>query len=128
MTDHISDLLIRIKNASEAGHERAVVHYSKFNKAILDLLIKKGFIAAVSEKGKEKPMLEVTLVQENGAPKIAGVERISKPSKRIYFKVSDVRPIRQGFGMLVLSTPKGVMTDREARKEKVGGEALFKIW
>lgn len=128
MTDQISDLLIRIKNASDAGHERVVVLRSKFNKAILELLSREGFVGEVAAKGKDGRTIDVALVRENGTSKISGVERISKPSKRVYFKVSDVRPIRQGFGILVLSTPKGVMTDREARKEKVGGEALFKIW
>ena len=62
------------------------------------------------------------------SPKVKGVERLSKPGKRVYTKVSSIRPVRQGYGIMVISTPKGVMTDKQARKEKVGGEALFKIW
>ncbi len=127
--DTTSDLLIRMKNACNAGHPTVLVPYSKFKESILGLLEKEGFVKSYSKKGKKVTrFIEVELAYTGDVPKLKGVERVSKPSKRVYTKVGDVRPVRQGYGMLVLSTPKGVMTDRQARKEHVGGEALFKIW
>jgi len=73
-------------------------------------------------------MLEVKLIYTDKKPKITEVERISKQSKRIYFRIKDIRSVRNGTGLLVLSTPKGILSGKEARKEQVGGEALFKIW
>ena len=73
-------------------------------------------------------MLEVKLIYTDKKPKITEVERISKQSKRVYFRIKDIRSVRNGTGLLVLSTPKGILSGKEARKEQVGGEALFKIW
>lgn len=118
-----------MKNAGNAGHPTVLVPYSKFKESILGLLQKEGYVKSFSKKGKKiAKFIEVELAYTGEEPKIKGVERVSKPSKRVYTKADDIRSVRQGYGMLVLSTPKGVMTDREARKEKVGGETLFKIW
>ncbi len=127
--DPIADLLNRIKNANLAGHKTVVAPYSKFKESILGLLEKEGFVKSFGKKGKKiTRWIEIELAYLGENPKIKGLERISKPGKRVYTKVDDVKSVRQGYGIMVLSTPKGVMTDREARKEKVGGEALFKIW
>lgn len=128
--DPVAEMITHIKNASRAGKESLLVSYSSFKESILELLQKEGFIQSVSKKGTKVPSrhLEVTLIYRNGTPKITDVQRISKPSKRIYRKSDEIVPVRQGYGISVVSTPKGVLSDRQARKEKVGGELLFKIW
>jgi small subunit ribosomal protein S8 len=127
--DHIADLLNRMKTAGNAGQTTVLAPYSKFKEAIIDLLQKEGFVKGFSKKGKKvTKFLEIELAFVGENPKLKGVLRVSRPSKRVYVKSGEARNVRQGYGMLVLSTPKGVMTDKEARKIKVGGEALFKIW
>jgi small subunit ribosomal protein S8 len=129
VTDPIADFLIRLKNAGAVGHTEVSIPYSKLKLAIADTLKKEGYISEVAKKGKKvAKSLEVTLMSADGVPKIKGVERISKPSKRVYLSVKSIAPVRYGYGMLVLSTPKGILTGAQARKEQVGGEALFKIW
>jgi small subunit ribosomal protein S8 len=128
--DHISNLIIKIKNASTQGHETVSVPFTNLNAAILEVLAKEGYVAAVAKKGKKvAKTLEVTLsYNESKEPRVSGVERVSKFSKRIYYPASALRSIRNGMGMMVLTTPSGILTEREARKANVGGEALFKIW
>ena len=128
--DKISNLIINIKNAGSARKEYASVSYSNFKMAIAKLLEKEGYLANVSKKGKKvKKIIEMEIFyNENGSSKVLGVKRISKPSKRIYFGMKDIRKVKGGHGTLILSTPKGILTGEQARKEKVGGEALFKIW
>ena len=91
---------------------------------------KKYYYRVISiRKGKKiNKFLEIRLIYENGRPKIAGVERVSRLSRRMYYGVRDIRPVVSGYGSLVLTTTKGILNDAEARKERVGGEALFKIW
>ena len=127
--DPIADMIVRIKNASDSRKESVVFPHSKLKLAILDVLMKNGFVKSFGKKGKKiAKFIEVVLVYENGEPKINGVERVSKTSKRIYQKSKDVRRVKSGLGKLILSTPKGIMTDKEAKEANVGGEALFKIW
>lgn len=129
ITDPISDFIIRIKNASNASKASVSVPYSQMKASIADVLVKEGFLKSAAKKGKKVAKnLEVELAYDNGAPKITDVLRVSKPSKRLYYGYESIRPVRQGYGRLILTTPKGILTDREARKEKVGGEPLFKIW
>ena len=97
--------------------------------AIIECLKKEGYVSSASKKVKKGvPMLEVILIYTNKKPKITEVERISKQSRRVYFGVKDIRAVKNGLGLLVLSTPKGILSGKEARKEQVGGEALFKLW
>ncbi len=118
-----------MKNASTAGLPTTAFPYSKMKHAIADCLKKEGYIAGISKKmRKSVPVLEVELVYVNGVPKIHDVERISKQSRRVYMGASEIRPIKNNFGLLVLSTPKGILSGKDAKKELVGGEALFKIW
>lgn len=127
--DHISNMLIMLKNASLAGKEQVVLPYSNLKFAIGECLMKEGYIKNISKKiKKDFPALEVELIYVDKKPKITGVERISKQSRRIYFKTKDIHTVRGNSGLLVLSTPKGILSGKNARREQVGGEALFKIW
>ena len=127
--DPISDMIVQIRNGSDAGKESVVLPYSKLKLAILDVLLKEGFVKSFGKKGKKVVrFIDITLAYEGDEPKIHGVQRISKSSRRVYQKSKDIRGVKNGFGVLVLSTPKGIMSDKIARMEKVGGEALFKIW
>lgn len=127
ITDPISDLIIRIKNASSAHKANVSVVDSKFVENVAQLLKKAGYVSSVL-RDKEKREIVIGLVYIEGEPRIHGVERVSKPSRRMYQKARDIRSYRSGYGNVILSTPKGVLTDTEAKKLKVGGEILFKIW
>ena len=127
--DIISNFIIKIKNAGNAGLESVSIPYSKLKESITEVLKKEGFIKdfeVKTEKGKK--VLLISLFSENRAPRIKGVQRISKPSKRIYRKATEIRSVKNGYGALILSTSAGVMTGREAKAQKLGGEALFSIW
>ena len=128
--DKISNLIINIKNAGGARNEYASVPYSQYKMSIAKLLKKDGFLTSVESKGKKvKRTIQMGIVyNEEGKPKLQNVIRVSKPSKRVYLGAKEVYSVKGGTGILVLSTPKGILTDKMARKEKVGGEALFKIW
>ena len=127
--DTISNFIIKIKNAGNAGLETVSTSDSKLKRSIAEVLKKEGFIKDFQEKmEKEKRVITITLFSDNRVPKIKGVKRISKLSKRIYRKAEEIRTVKNGYGALILSTSSGVMTGREARKAKLGGEALFQIW
>ncbi len=127
--DPISEFIIAIKNGGIAGHESVSVPYSKMKQAVADLLAKEGFVAGVERRGKKvRKTLQVALKYEGRTPHIRGVKRISKLSRRVYLGADDIHPIKFGHGVMVITTPKGIMTDKEARKAHVGGEPLFSIW
>jgi small subunit ribosomal protein S8 len=126
VTDPISDFLVRLHNASMVGKDSVSVPSSKMVRSIADVLAREGYIAEADKSSKST--LSVTLSYKNGTPSINGVKRLSKLSRRIYMGVSDLRPVKRGHGLLVLSTPAGIVTGREAREKRVGGEALFEIW
>ncbi|PIT96838.1 30S ribosomal protein S8 [Candidatus Campbellbacteria bacterium CG10_big_fil_rev_8_21_14_0_10_35_52] len=129
VNDSIGDFIIQLKNASNAGLEFISVPYSEFKFQVAEKLREKGYIKSVSKRGKKiKKSIHIEIQYINKKPKIKEVSRISKPSRRVYKKTSEIYPIKYGKGALLLSTPKGVLTGEEARKNKVGGEALFKIW
>ncbi len=118
-----------MKNASLAGKESVLFPYSKIKNAIAECLKKEKYISNITKKiKKDQPVLEVELIYVDKKPRITEVERISKQSKRVYFRVKDIHSVKHGAGLLVLSTPKGILSGREARKEQVGGEALFRVW
>ena len=122
-------MIIQIKNASDSRKESVVFPYSKLKLAILDVLFKEGFIKSFAKKANDSYEIDVELAyDEEGASKIAHTERISKLSKRSYVGYKALRPVRSGFGMLVLSTPKGVMSGAKARRANVGGEYLAEVW
>lgn len=132
VSDQIGDFIIQIKNAGNAGIEAISVPYSKFKFNVAEKLKDVNYIKSVSKKIKKvKKYLEVELKYNDAnkkKPRIHNVVRVSKPSRRIYKKTSEIFPIKYGKGTLILSTPKGVLTGEEARKQKIGGEVLFKIW
>ena len=127
--DSISNMIIMMKNGSLANKEVVSMPYSKIKNAIALCLKKEGYVGDVSKKVKKgQPILEVNLIYTDKRPKITDVQRISKQSKRVYFGMKDIHTVRNGTGLLVLSTPKGILSGKDARREQVGGEALFKIW
>jgi small subunit ribosomal protein S8 len=129
VTDPISDLIIRIKNASDAGKASISVPYSALKENIAHTLVKGGYIVAVEAKGKKiEKTLEIVLSYIGKEPRVHGIDRISKPSRRLYQKSKDIRMFKSGFGNVVYSTPQGILLDADAKKAKVGGEILFKIW
>lgn len=119
-----------MKNGALVSKESVVVPYSKLKYAIAQCLKEHGYISEVSKKTEKKniPVLEISLAYDGVNPKIHDVKRMSKPSRRTYLGVHDIRAVKNGHGMVVLSTPKGILSDKQARKEAVGGEALFMIW
>jgi small subunit ribosomal protein S8 len=127
VTDPVSNLIIRIKNASDANKASVAVPNTKLVENIAHALKKTGYISS-AQKNKDTRELELGIVYFDGNPRINGVERISKSSRRVYMKANDIRVFRSGFGNTFLSTPKGIMVDMDAKKLKIGGEVLFKIW
>lgn len=129
VTDPLADFLIQMKNAGAVGKSVVSIPFSNLKHAVATKLKEVGYIGGVEKRGKKThKFIDITLAYENGSHKIKGVRRISKPGRRLYRAVREIVPVRYGHGMLVLSTPKGIKTDSEARKERVGGEALFEIW
>lgn len=127
--DIISNFIIKIKNAGNAGLSSVVVPHSNLKLSIAEVLKKEGFIQGFEEKSeKGRKVIVINLLSENRIPRIKGVQRISKPSKRIYKKSTEIRGVKNGYGALIISTSAGVMTGRDAKKAKLGGEALFSIW
>ncbi len=129
VTDPISNFIVQIKNASDAGKANISVPYSALKENIAHTLAKGGYITTIEKKGKKiDKTLEIGLVYIGNEPRVHGVDRISKPSRRIYQKSKDIRMFKSGFGNVVLSTPQGILLDVDAKKAKLGGEVLFKIW
>ncbi|KND48616.1 MAG: ribosomal protein S8 [Parcubacteria bacterium C7867-005] len=127
--DPIANMLVQLTNAGSAGRDTVSVPYSQIKENIANVLKAEGFIKGVEKKMEsKKPVLSIELILENRIPKIKGIKRLSKTSKRVYKKSAEIRPVKNGYGAIVLSTPKGVMSGRDAKKQKLGGEALFNIW
>lgn len=123
------DLLARIKNAMRAKKESLVAPYSKMDFAVLKVLEESGYIKSVSKKeGGKKSSLEVKLAYDDGKPRITDFKILSKPSRRLYSGYKELSSVRQGHGLAILTTPQGIMSNKTARKNKVGGEYLFRIW
>ncbi len=127
--DKIADMLIAIKNAGNAGKETLSLPNSHYKADIARALFGEGYIKSYSQKKMKKgDQLEIDIMyKKDGSPRITEVKRISKPSRRLYTGVKGIYSVKQGFGSLFLSTPKGIMTGEKARKEMVGGEMLFEI-
>lgn len=130
ITDTIADLLTRIRNASSAKHDSVDIPASNMKKAIVQILVDEGYVKnyTVIEDGKQG-IIKVNLKYgENKASAINGLRRVSKPGLRIYSNAEEMPRVMKGLGIAIVSTSKGVMTDRQARKENIGGEVLAFIW
>lgn len=129
VSDTVGDFIIQLKNAGAAGKSQVSVPYSKLKEAIARKLQEAGYVeeVAMNDKGTFKKLV-VTLKFDDKQHTINGVKRVSKPGRRLYSKVADIYPVKFGKGKLILSTPAGILTDEEARKQNVGGEQLFIIW
>ena len=130
ITDTIADLLTRIRNAASAKHDTVEIPASNMKKAICQILVDEGYIKSfsVTEDGKQGMIKVVLKYGEGKTPVIKGLRRVSKPGLRIYSNAEDLPKVMKGLGIAIISTSKGVMTDRQARKENVGGEVLAFIW
>ena len=130
ITDPIADLLTRIRNASQAKHATVDIPASNMKKAIAQILVDEGYVKSytVAEDNKQGVITITLKYTETGAPVITGLRRISKPGLRIYTSCEDMPKVLKGIGTAIVSTPKGVMTDKQARKENVGGEVLAFVW
>lgn len=133
MTDPIADMLTRIRNAIMAGHSTVLVPSSKVKLAIVRILKEEGFIEDYEvTKDRPQPMIEIRLkyVGEKKERQcvINGLKRVSKPGRRVYTKKKDIPWVLSGMGIAILSTPKGIMTDKKARRLGVGGEVLCYVW
>ncbi|MBH0207587.1 MAG: 30S ribosomal protein S8 [Nitrospira sp. HN-bin3] len=130
VTDPIGDLLVRLKNGAQRRFETVTVPTSKLKRAILEILKREGYVEGI-EDGTENghPVLHVRLrYVGEGQPMITGLERISKPGRRVYVGSQDIQKVRNGIGVSILSTSKGIMTDQESRKSHLGGEVLCSVW
>jgi len=130
MSDQIADMLTIIRNALAVKKPFAVVPFSKLKMELAKLLLKNGFVEKVDTEGRKvKKEIKIYLkYNEDKTPAISGLKRISKPGQRIYKKYKELKPVKFGYGIAVISTSKGLLTDKEARKQKLGGEVICEVW
>lgn len=129
MTDPISDMLNRIKNAEAVKHPMVSLPFSNLKYEISQILEKYGFIEKVEKKGrKNKKTLDIVLKYQDGKPAITDFKRISKPGQRIYLGFKEIRKSKGGYGITIVSTSKGLKIDKEAKKQKLGGEIMVEVW
>jgi small subunit ribosomal protein S8 len=129
LSDPIGDMIARVKNAQARNHKKVELPSSNFKSKIADILKHEGFIKdfKITEENK-KPVLSLELKYHSGNPVISNFERVSKPGRRIFSSADSLPKINNGLGIAIVSTPKGVMTDIDARKQKVGGEIICKVF
>lgn len=129
MTDPITDALNQIRNAQAVKKTEVLIPFSKLKYEIAVLLSKEGFLGDIKKavKGKVKA-IKIALKYDNGDPVMSGIKRVSKPGQRIYAKVSEIKRVHGGYGISIISTSKGLMTNKEARKQKLGGEVICQVW
>ena len=129
LTDPIGDMLARIKNSQLRNHKKVEMPSSNFKMKIADVLKNEGYINGFSvDKNENKQVLIIDLKYNSGSPVISVIERISKPGRRVFSSAQSLPKINNGLGIAIISTPKGVMTDIDARKQKVGGEIICKVF
>ncbi|MEG0872379.1 MAG: 30S ribosomal protein S8 [Clostridia bacterium] len=127
-TDPIADMLTRIRNANQQRHQTVDIPYSKVKQAIAEILVAEGFVSSMDIIKEEYSTIRVTLKYEGKTRVLQGLKRISKPGLRIYASVEELPRVLNGLGIAIISTSKGIITDREARKQNVAGEVLAYIW
>ena len=129
LSDPIGDMIARIKNAQLRNHKKVQLPSSKFKVKIAEVLKSEGYIIDYKvAQETNKPYLEINLKYNSGNPVISSIQRVSKPGRRIFSRAESLPKINNGLGIAIISTPKGVMTDIDARKEKVGGEIICKVF
>ena len=129
LSDPIGDMIARVKNAQARNHKKVELPSSSFKSKIADILRNEGFIKDFKVIGEEKkPILSLELKYHSGSPVISNFERVSKPGRRIFSSADSLPKINNGLGIAIISTPKGVMTDLDARKQKIGGEIICKVF
>jgi small subunit ribosomal protein S8 len=130
VNDPIGDMIARIKNAAMRKRSKVVTPASKMRERVLEVLLSEGYIRGYTliEKPGAFPEFEVELKYFDGEPVIAEISRVSKPGRRVYSAISDLKPVKNGLGISILSTPKGVMSDTAARDANVGGEVLCRVY
>lgn len=128
-TDTVGDFLTSIRNASQANKAVITVQWSRLREGVAKILVDAGYVASARKAERESlPVLELTLKYVAGVPAITSIERVSTPGRRVYAGYSSVPKVIGGMGVSILTTSRGVMTDAEARRQKVGGELLAKVW
>lgn len=129
VTDTIGDLINHLKTANRAGKSMVSVPYSGHRLAVVELLAKEKYVVSANRRGKKvRKYIDIELAYDGKSPRIHGARRISRPSRRLYRAARELRPTLGAHRIMVLSTPKGILTDREAKKQSVGGEVMFEIW
>jgi len=127
--DPIADMLTIIRNGQAVAKETVEVPYSNLKYEVAKLMEKEGFLGKVEKKGRVKKVIEIGLkYSDDKSPVITGLKKISKPGQRIYLSALKIRKVRGGFGFSIISTSKGLMTNKEARKQNVGGEIICEVW
>ncbi len=131
LTDPISDMLTRVRNAAMARHERVSIPASRLKRAVAEILVSEGYVASVQsdvdDRGHDRIVLLLKYDRDK-LPAIEGIRRVSRPGKRVYVASDKIGKVRNGLGISVLSTSRGVMSDRTARTQGVGGELLCEVW
>jgi small subunit ribosomal protein S8 len=129
-SDPLSDLLTRLRNGMRAGHDKVDVPSSRVKEAVLKVLEEEGYIASFRKVQDEgRPVLRVGLKYDpEGEPIVSGIERVSRPGRRVYAKADDIPSVLGGLGMSIVSTSKGIVTDKKARQSRLGGEVLCNVW
>ena len=130
LSDPIGDMIARVKNAQARNHKKVELPSSNFKTKIADILKNEGFIKdfKINSDENNKPILSLELKYHSGSPVISAFERVSKPGRRIFSSADSLPKINNGLGIAIISTPKGVMTDIDARKQRVGGEIICKVF
>lgn len=129
MTDSITDMLNRIRNAKDVKKAEVSIPLSKVKYEIAQILMQEGFVKDVKKIDKSKMRaIKITLKYDDGESAISDLKRISKPGQRIYIKAQEIKTVRGGYGISIISTSKGLMTNKKAKKSKLGGEVLLEIW
>lgn len=129
MVNAITDMFNRIKNAQAVQKPTVLIPFSGINYEIARLLEENGFIDKIEKKGKKiKRLVEITLKYKDKIPAISGIKRISKSGQRIYISSGEIKQVKGGYGISIISTSKGLMTGKKARKQKLGGELICEVW
>ena len=128
MTDPIADMLTRIRNASMVRKKEVSIPFSKMKMAIANILVREGYVAKVEESKGKPSFIVLTLKYSDGQSAVQNLKRMSTPGHRLYIKNSEIKKVLNGLGLAILSTPRGILTDKEARNAKIGGELICEIY